>query len=185
MKLGYLLFDRITWLDFIGVYDPLTRLKSMGFLPDLSWETCAFELPVRDSFGLAMVPDKIGEPLHDYDVLIVPGGFGTRDLIQREDFMDWVKTAGPVPLKASICTGSLILGAAGFLQGKRATTHFDEYAALTPMCGEVVKARIVEDDGLITAGAVATSLDLGLHLVEKWAGTKAREQIRQRMDYPA
>ena len=77
----------------------------------------------------------------------------------------------------------MILGAAGFLKGKKATTNFNEYESLQQYCGEVVKERIVEDQNIITSGAVSSSIDLGLYLCEKWAGKEAKEKIREMIDY--
>jgi transcriptional regulator GlxA family with amidase domain len=183
MKIAFIIFDGITWLDFVGIYDPISRLKSMKYLPDLSWDICAFTEAVSDNFGLEMKPNKIKESLSNYDVIIIPGGFGTKKLIADNEFMDWIKTAKEVNFKISICTGSLILGAAGFLKNKFATTHFDECETLKQFCKEVKKERIVEDGNVITAGAVASSIDIGLYLCKKWAGQEAEIEIRKRMDY--
>jgi transcriptional regulator GlxA family with amidase domain len=184
MKIAYIIFDEITLLDFIGIYDPISRLKSMGYLPDLTWDICAYsDKNVTDSFGLELVPAIIKKSLANYDAVIIPGGFGTRELQFDSEFIEWIKTAELVQHKISICTGSLLLGAAGYLTDKKATTHFQEYESLKPYCKEVVKARIVEDDDVITAGAVSASIDLGLYLCEKWAGQNAKDEIRKKMDY--
>ncbi|MFD0749069.1 DJ-1/PfpI family protein [Mucilaginibacter calamicampi] len=183
MKIAYIIFNQITWLDLIGIYDPISRLKSMNYLPDLSWDICGFTDTVSDSFGLEIKPDKVRNPLNDYDVIIVPGGLGTRQLQFYDEFLKWIKTAVDAPYKISICTGSLILGAAGFLENKKATTNYQEYAALKPYCREVTEDRIVDDNKTITAGAVSASIDLGLYLCNKWAGESAASSIRQRMDY--
>jgi transcriptional regulator GlxA family with amidase domain len=183
MKIAYIIFDGITWLDVIGVYDPISRLKSMQYLPDLSWDICSFTNIVTDNFGLEIKPNKIQNMLADYDTVIIPGGHGTRELQYNTDFLNWIKTSEKARYKISICTGSLILGAAGFLTGKKATTNFLEYAALQPYCKEVSKDRIVDDNDIITAGAVSASIDLGLYLCKKWAGQEAQNEIRKRMDY--
>ena len=183
MKIAFVFFNNITWLDFVGVYDPITRLKSLNYMPDLSWDFCAYTSSVVDSYGLGFQPKFIDTTLAGYDVLIVPGGYGTRELQADTGFMQWLRTAEKVPLKISICTGSLLLGAAGFLKGKKATTHFSEYEALGKYCNEVSHDRIVEDGNIITAGAVTSSIDLGLYLSNKWAGKEAAATIRQRMDY--
>ncbi len=183
MKIAYILFNGITWLDFFGVYDPLSRLQSLKFIPKLQWDLCSFTEKVSDNFGLQVVPTKVKESLANYDVLIVPGGFGTRPLRFEKAFLDWVRTAEPVKQKISVCTGSLILGAAGFLIHRKATTNFQEYDTLKPYCKEVVAERIVEDQNIITAGAVSSSLDLGLYLCEKWVSKEAAAQVRKRMDY--
>src|SRR5947207_12636550 len=123
MKIAFIIFDKMTALDFIGIYDPVTRLKSMGFITDLHWDICANTEEIRDDRGLRFTPTKLGESLHNYDMIVVPGGFGTRELVDDMQFIEWLKTSEPCKLKVSVCTGSLLLGAAGFLRGKRATTH--------------------------------------------------------------
>jgi transcriptional regulator GlxA family with amidase domain len=183
MKIAYILFNGITWLDFIGVYDPVSRLKSRNYIPELDLDFCSYSEIVSDNFGFAIKPMNIRTPLQGYDALIIPGGFGTRELQTDPDFISWIQTGKEIPLKASVCTGSLILGAAGFLKGKKATTNFQEYENLKPYCREVVKERVVEDNGIITAGAVSSSLDLGLYLCEKWGGKSAAKAIRARMEY--
>ena len=80
MKIAYIIFDGITWLDFIVVYDPMSRLKSMEYLPDLSWDICSFTNTATDNFGLEVKPNKIQNALADYDAVIIPGGHATRDL---------------------------------------------------------------------------------------------------------
>ena len=182
MKVAYIIFDGITWLDLIGIYDPISRLKT-HYLPDLSWDVCSLTNCVQDNHGLQMIPTKVNSSLAGYDVLIVPGGVGTRTLIHNPSFLDWIKTAHAATFKVSICTGSLILGAAGFLKGKAATTHFKEYETLQPFCKKVLKERIVEHGDVITAGAVSASLDLGLYLCRKWVGPEAENDIRKRMNY--
>jgi transcriptional regulator GlxA family with amidase domain len=173
----------MTSLDLIGVYDALNRLKSMNYLPDLSWDICSYSETVKDNFGLEIKPSKIKNSLAGYDAIIIPGGHGTRQLQFDTGFIDWIKTADEVNYKISVCTGSLILGAAGFLKNKTATTNFNEYEALRPYCGKVSTDRIVEDGDTITAGAVSASIDLGLFLCNKWAGQDAAKEIRKRMDY--
>lgn len=191
MKLAYIVFEGITWLDFVGFYDPISRLVSLNYLPDLSWDICVFSnsvpdpspIFIGDPFGLQMAATRIKPSLADYDAIFIPGGFTTRQLRLNPSFIGWIKTAAPVTHKISVCTGSLILGAAGLLTGKKATTHYQEDETLRPYCSKVIAERIVEDGDTITAGAVSSSIDLGLYMCEKWAGTEAREEIRKRMDY--
>jgi transcriptional regulator GlxA family with amidase domain len=170
-------------LDFVGVYAPLTRLKSRGHLPDFSWVTTAITPAVRDGFGLSLDVDLVRPDLSDFDLIFLPGGFGTRALKDDADFIDWIKTAQSVPLKTSVFTGSLLLGAAGFLRGLAATTHFNEYDRLDPYCREVVRQRVVDEGTVVTGGGVAASLDLGLHLCERLAGPAARQDIQRSMHY--
>lgn len=183
MQIAYILYDDLTLLDFIGFYDPISRLRSMKYLPDLGWQLCATKAMITDSFGMHIRVDQITPDLSEFDVIYIPGGLGSRALQHDPAFISWLKTAEQVPWKISVCTGSLLLGAAGMLQNKRATTHFDEYDSLGAYCQTVVKDRIVADGQLITGGAVATALDLGLYICEQWAGPEAVQAIRKRMNY--
>ncbi len=184
MKVAFIVFNDLTLLDFAGVYDTITRLKTMKFKNNLSWDICALTEMVRDKHGFKIIPDKVRNNLGKYDAVIIPGGMGTRSLQNDSEFIDWIKTAQNVQHKISVCTGSLILGAAGFLKGKKATTNHNEYESLKQYCSEVLKDRIVEDQDVITSGAVTSSIDLGLYLCEKWAGKEAKEKIREAIDYP-
>ena len=184
VKTAFIIFNNLTALDFVGIYDPLTRLKSMDLLPDFEWKICARTKEVSDDRGLRFTADTVNEPLDHYDIIVVPGGFGTRELISDSDFLQWLKTSAPARLKVSVCTGALLLGAAGFLKGKRATTHANNFRDLQPFCANVVDARIVDEGDVITARGVTSAIDLGLYLVEKLAGPDARARIAKQMDYP-
>lgn len=182
MRIAFLLFNGITWLDMIGVYEPITKLKT-HYLPGLSWEICGFTKQCEDLFGLQVTAALVQNDLSAYDAIIVPGGIGTRQLQHDQAFITWLKSAAPVKYKISVCTGSLLLGAAGFLKNKKATTNFQEYDTLRPYCAQVVEERIVDDEDTITAGAVSSSIDLGLYLCRKWAGVEAENFIRNKIDY--
>ncbi len=184
MRIAFVIFDGMTALDFIGVYDPVTRLKTMGFMPDLAWEICAYTREVRDGAGLQFMPTRVSEPLSSFDMIIVPGGFGTRELTQDDAFIQWLRTAERCPLKVSVCTGAKLLGAAGFLRGNRATTHHNAMDDLRAFCSTVVKdQRIVDEGAVITAGGVTSGIDLGLYLCRKLAGRGVMEQIARQMEY--
>jgi cyclohexyl-isocyanide hydratase len=99
-------------------------------------------------------------------------------------FIEWLRSGASARLKVSVCTGALLLGAAGYLRGLKATTHPNAYDELRPYCDEVVPERIVDEGGVITGGGVTSSIDLGLHLVERIAGVGPRAQIALQMDYP-
>lgn len=184
MKSAFIIFDGITFLDFIGFYDATTRLKSMKIMDGFDWHVCSTKKSVLDDRGLRIEASHVNSSLDAYDMLFVPGGFGTRQLQRDANFIDWLKGASPVPLKVSVCTGALLLGAAGFLKGRRATTHPGVYEDLRPYCGEVVRERIVDEGDLVTAGGVAASIDLGLHIVERLSGPSGRARIAAQMDYP-
>jgi cyclohexyl-isocyanide hydratase len=187
MKAALIVFDKMTYLDFVGFYDPLTRLKSMDVMPDFEWRILSNRPQVADDrgpAGMKMVPDAVMEPLGGYDLVYVPGGMGTRPLQHEREFVDWLKTAAPAKLKVSVCTGALLLGAAGFLQGRRATTHPGALKDLEPYCSRVMTDRIVDEGSVITGGGVSSSIDLGLHVVEKLTGAEARSRIAAQMCYP-
>jgi putative intracellular protease/amidase len=80
MKIAYILYDGITYLDFIGIYDPISRLKSMKYIPDLTWDICSNKPQIEDNFGLTILCDKTLNDLSHYDMIIIPGGYGTRTL---------------------------------------------------------------------------------------------------------
>jgi len=184
MKAAFIIFDRMTSLDFIGFYDPVTRLKSMKIMDDFEWRICSTARSVVDDRGLRMEADTIAEPFDSYDMVFLPGGFGTRVLQHDRAFVDWLKTAESARLKVSVCTGALLLGAAGFLRGRRATTHPNAYKELEPYCGSVAKDRVVDEGDIVTAGGVSSAIDAGLHIVQKLAGAEARARIAAQMDYP-
>lgn len=187
MKAALIVFDRMTYLDFVGFYDAVTRLKSMGILPEFDWRICSNVERVSDDrgpHGMTMIPESVMEPLDGYDLLYVPGGMGSRTLKEDAAFLSWLRTAKSAKLKVSVCTGALLMGAAGFLKDKRATTHPSALGDLRPYCGKVMDERIVDEGDVITGSGVATSLDLGLHVVERLAGADARERIAKQMCYP-
>lgn len=184
MKVAFVIYDRMTAMDFVGVYDAVTRLKTMRFIADFEWDVCALAAEVTDGSGLRFVPSRVGGSLAEYDWVIVPGGFGSRELATDEAFLAWLETAAVCRLRASVCTGSVLLGAAGFLRGKRATTHPTSFEQLRPYCEQVVDERIVDEGDVITARGVTSAIDLGLYLCEKLAGREVRERIAAQMDYP-
>lgn len=184
MKTAFVIFDRMTALDFIGVYDPLTRLKSMRLISNFEWDVCAVAAEVADDKGMSFTPSVVAEPLNKYDLIVVPGGFGTRTLQHDKAFVDWLRTSERVKLKASVCTGSLLLGAAGFLKGRRATTHPSAFEELKPYCAQVVDERVVDEGEIVTARGVTSAIDLGLYLAERLASAEARRRVAKQMDYP-
>ncbi len=183
MKIAYILFDGITLLDFFGFYDPIKNIKTLKYLEHLDWDLCATQETIKDSFGLEIHIDQVYPDLSEYDMIFIPGGYGTRSLQFDENFIAWIRTAKDVKFKISVCTGSLILGAAGFLKDKSATINFKAYDALEQYCSNVLPHRIVDDHNTITAGAVTSSIDLGLYVCEKLIGKEKTEHIIKGMDY--
>jgi len=185
-RIAFLVFPQLTFLDFVGAYDALRRIARMGIDPEVTHRIIGTEAEIVDDTGLVMTPDSIYEDLAPFDLLYIPGGFGTRALVDDTRLIAYLKTWGPERPLASVCTGALLLGRAGYLQGKRATTHSRAFDLLRPYCREVVTdQRIVDEGQVVTAGGVSSSLDLGLYLVEKFWGAAAREKIAAQMEYRA
>lgn len=184
MKIGLVLFNGVTFLDFVGFYDVIYRLNLFEKTKGTSWDICGWSDEITDELGMVVKTNLIRPDLSVYDLLFVPGGMGTRKLKDDPDFVAWLKTAEGVPYKLSVCTGSLLLGAAGFLMNKQATTHPRAYDLLKPYCRNVLEARIVKDGNTITAGGVATSIDLGLYIIKMFSGEEEMEQVKLQLDYP-
>ncbi|MEF2965328.1 DJ-1/PfpI family protein [Paenibacillus sp. M1] len=184
MKLAFVVFDGLTFLDLIGFYDVIYRLNLFEQTKGLTWDFCGPAEEVKDELGLTVKVGKVYPDLSAYDLIFVPGGMGTRSLRFDETFVSWLRQAEHCRYIVSVCTGSLLLGAAGYLHGKRATTHPGSYDLLEPYCREVVKMRIVRDGNVITAGGVATLIDLALYMVNMLAGEDAALQVKRQIDYP-
>lgn len=184
MKIAFVLFDGVTFLDFVGFYDVVNRMNQFEQATPTSWDICGMSEEVEDEKGIAVRIHKVRPDLSAYDLLFVPGGLGTRKLQHDEDFIDWLRQAEDVPYKVSVCTGSLLLGAAGFLKGKAATTHPNQYDLLRGYCQDVIETRIVKDGSTITGGGVSTSIDMGLFLIKLLLGDEAATAIQKQIDYP-
>ena len=183
MKVAFVIYDNMTLLDFAGVYDPVTRLRSMGFVPGLSYDICARTGQIRSAEGAVLNAGDVAGDLSAYDIVIIPGGDGIKDLMKDPVFLRWISVASEKTTVVAVCGGSLLLGAAGMLRTRRATTHPGLMNVLPHFAREVSHDRIVDEGTIITAGGVTAALDLGLYLCEKIAGQDAREKIRHQMDY--
>ena len=186
-NLALVMFSGQTHLDFVGFYDCMLRLKAVR--PQFEMRFCSRERQVLDSGGLTIDAGEITTDLGGFDAVFVPGGMETRRLKDDAGFISWLATARDAKYKFSVCTGSLLLGAAGFLRGRRATTHPFCYDLLAPYCADVVHERLVRESlpaggEIITAGGVSSSIELGLCVIEKFAGASAREAAAMAMDYP-
>jgi transcriptional regulator GlxA family with amidase domain len=183
MKIAFVIYENMTLLDFAGAYDPITRLKSMGFIGDLSYDICARTERVRSSEGAVLVAGQVQNDLSAYDYVIVPGGDGIKDLMKDPEFLRWIAVPSDTTVVAAVCGGSLLLGAAGLLRTRKATTHPTLMPVLEHFAGEVLTDRIVDTGYIITAGGVTAAIDLGLYVCEKIAGPDARRKIQVQMDY--
>ncbi len=181
MKVAFCIYDGMTVLDIVGAYDPITRLDRMDFMP-LEWDICAATEDVSAD-GWALGVDRIKPDLGEYDLVFLPGGFASRELRHDGEFVEWIETAASCEYLTSVCTGSLLLGAAGFLDGKRATTHPSAFDTLSEYA-EVVDDRVVRDGNVITGRGVSSSIDLGLYVVEVLSDAETRKAIAAQMDYP-
>lgn len=189
----------MTLLDLVGPLDALSRIASMGFDPTTTCEVIALARR-RDSdegdrasdppvvwsaCGGELVTARYRPPLDAFDVLVVPGGPGTRALESDEEAIAWLATFPANRIHASVCTGALLLGAAGRLHGKRATTHKTAMKELARFGAIAVEDRVVDEGPLVTAGGVTSGIDLGLHLVERLAGREVAERIATQMEVVA
>lgn len=186
MKIAFILFEGLTTLDFVGFFEPVTRLSLYKdrLKEELRWDLCALQEEVRDDRGMTIKVQKIRPDLSEYDLIFVPGGYATRKLRNDNDFIAWLQTARDSAMKVSVCTGALLMGAAGWLQGKRATTNPSAYDLLVPYCDEVIHSRMVKDGNIVTGGGVSASLDVGLFLVELFSCKDIAIEIQEGMDYP-
>jgi cyclohexyl-isocyanide hydratase len=188
-RIAFLAFPRLTLLDLIGPYDALRRVRTMGVDPSVEHRVVAIgDAPdghVADDSGLRFAVDDVYAPLDAFDLLVVPGGHGTRELEHDPRCLAYLRSWGTTRPIASVCTGALLLGAAGHLAGLRATTHFSAYDQLAPYCREVVRdVRLVDEGRVVTAGGVTSGIDLGLHLVGTHFGAEARQTIARQMVVP-
>ena len=168
------LFERVTALDAVGPYEVLQRIPTLDvtFIGHRKGE-------VRTENGLlGLTVDATFEEFPEPDVMVVPGGVGSRQLLDDRRVLDWVRDAHQgTRLTTSVCTGSLVLGAAGLLGGLTATTHWSCYAELAATGATPTPARVVEhlDERIITAAGVSSGIDMALRLVELLVdGTAAR-----------
>ncbi|OGL13840.1 MAG: hypothetical protein A3F92_12355 [Candidatus Rokubacteria bacterium RIFCSPLOWO2_12_FULL_71_22] len=185
-RIAFLVFPRLTFLDLVGGYDALRRVATMSIDPEVTHRIVGTEPEIADETGLVVKPDGVYEDLARFDLLYVPGGLGARSLMDDARLLEYLRTWGTARPVASVCTGALLLGRAGYLRGKRATTHHRALDLLRPLCREVVSDRRIVDEGqVVTAGGVASALDLGLYLVERFWGADARVKIAAQMEYRA
>ena len=184
-RAAFLVFPQLTLLDIVGPYDALRRVKTMGFDARFDWRFIGTHDRVQDDSGFPVQIDSVRPNLEDFDLLVVPGGKGVDFLAGDERFFSWLRSWGDTKPVASVCSGSLLLGEAGWLDRLPATTHPSRFDQLRPYCGDVVTDKRVVDAGrIVTAGGVSCGIDLGLHLVNRYWGTDAVSRIARRMVVP-
>ncbi|SMG18194.1 DJ-1/PfpI family protein [Paenibacillus aquistagni] len=184
MRIAIVVFDGMTLLDATGFYDVMYRLNRIEQHRKVSFELCGMKPSIKDEQGVRVEVDKVRPDLSTYDALYIPGGFGTRYLRYDEEFVGWLRIAEKVKFKIAVSTGSLLLGAAGFLKCKRATIDPNHLDLLKPYCSEVLSSHLVKDQEVITAGGISASIDVGLYLVHLLSGDEVLDEVKQLLDYP-
>ena len=182
-RFAFVAFEGMTLLDLVGAYDPIARIASMGFDPASSCEIVSAQGFRAWQGALAELRvTRVRPDLGEFDVVVVAGGPATRALVENPDVTAWLAEFPSNRLIASVCTGALLLGAAGRLQGRRATTHARALELLGVYGAVAVRERIVDEGQLITAAGVTSGIDLCLHLVKRLVGEAAANAIAARME---
>ncbi|MCG8591948.1 MAG: DJ-1/PfpI family protein [Proteobacteria bacterium] len=182
---GILLFEDVEELDFAGPFEVFGMASKLS--ADLRVVTIAEGSdPVRAFNGLRVVPDHSFENAPALDILLVPGGMGTRKLVDNAAVIDWLrKTAADCEWVTSVCTGTLLLHEAGVAAGKRTTTHWAFVEALRER-GDIEvleEVRYVRDGNLVTAAGVSAGIDMSLWLLGQIEGIPRARQVQKMMQY--
>jgi len=194
-NVGILIFDHVEVLDFAGPFEVFSRTRlDPGVESRRSEERAPFRVftvartaaPVTATGGLRVIPDHPFTTAPPIDLLVVPGGFGTRALLQDEETLGWIRQVASAARKmTSVCTGSLLLAQAGLLENRRATTHWGALDLLASL-GKGVRvdrtARVV-DDGIITSAGVASGMDMAFYVVESLFGRAVADETAHYIEY--
>jgi transcriptional regulator GlxA family with amidase domain len=180
MQIAYLLYDRFTALDVTGPHDVFNSVpgNESVFVAERTG-------PIRnESDTLSMVADATLDEVRSPDMVVVPGGFGNRLLLQHEPLHDWIRDVHETSTwTTSVCTGSLLLAAAGLLDGAPATTHWLARDLLAELGAEPVPDRVVEHGKIVTAAGVSSGIDMALHLVQKINGEEVAQAVQLGIEY--
>jgi putative intracellular protease/amidase len=180
MQIAILIYDRLTALDAIGPYEVLSRLPGAKV-------TFVAEQPGprrTDTEALALLADASLGELPKPDIVLVPGGPGQAALMQDGPVHRWLRSAHETSTwTTSVCTGSLILAAAGLLAGRRATSHWLALEELRGLGAEATSERVVFDGKLVTAAGVSAGIDMALALAERIAGEQVAQAIQLGIEY--
>ena len=180
MEIAIPIFDRFTALDAVGPYEVLSRL------PDARVRFVAQEPgPKQTETGmLSLTAEAALEDVPSPDVLVVPGGFGTRPLMEDEAMLDWIRGVHETSQwTTSVCTGSLLLAAAGLLDGLEATSHWGALDVLAQYGARPTQQRVVEQGKIITAAGVSSGIDMALTLAARIAGDEIAQAIQLGIEY--
>src|SRR6202140_4752902 len=179
LQIGLVVFPRVTQLDMTG---PLQVFSSVpGAKVHLIWKRIE---PVASDTPLLLTPTTTFADCPPLDVICLPGGVGTDDMVNDEEMLDFLRRqAKGAKYITSVCTGSLVLGAAGLLQGYRATTHWTAMDHLAPFGATPTKTRVCVDRNRITGGGVTAGIDFALTLVSIMVDRESAEAIQLRLEY--
>ncbi|KTR01143.1 AraC family transcriptional regulator [Aureimonas ureilytica] len=179
LRFGLLCFPGVQQLDLTGPYEVFASARDAAV--QLVWKDLR---PVRSSTGLMLTPDTLLTDAPDFDVLCIPGGSGVNALLTDETVLAFIRDkAQRARFVTSVCTGSLVLGQAGLLQGKRAATHWNAMDFLPAFGAIPVAERVVRDGSVITAGGVTSGIDFGLTVVAELLGREEAETIQLSLEY--
>jgi putative intracellular protease/amidase len=180
MQIAFLLYEGLTALDAIGPYDVLMRIPGaeVVFVAEQPG-------PIGTEAGaLALVASDSLEQVRSPDVLVVPGGYGNRALLKHEPVLRWLREVHDATTwTTSVCTGSLLLAAAGVLDGVPATTHWLAFDLLARLGAEPRAERVVEHGKIMTAAGVSAGIDMGLRLAQRIAGDEVAQAIQLAIEY--
>lgn len=196
LSVGIFIFPDVEVLDFAGPFEVFSRTRTMpGPASRRSEETAPFEVftvaatrdAVRATGGLRVVPHHDFASAPRADVLVIPGGFGTRALLEDAPTLEWIRgSAAAARRVTSVCTGALLLARAGLLAGRRATTHWgalDLLAEIDPTVTVDRQSRVVED-GIVTSAGVAAGIDMAFDVVESICGRAVADETAKYIEYP-
>ncbi|MFL5843651.1 MAG: DJ-1/PfpI family protein [Solirubrobacteraceae bacterium] len=180
MQIAIPIFERFTALDAIGPYDVLSRLPGARVT-----FVAAERGPVRSDNGmLAIVADATLAEMPAPDVLVMPGGYGTRPLLTDETMLDWVRGVHATSTwTTSVCTGSLVLAAAGILEGREATTHWAARDELERLGSPYVERRVVQHGKVLMGAGVSAGIDMALTLAAQIGGDEVAQAIQLYIEY--
>jgi len=178
-KVGLLLFPAITQLDMTGPYEVFTKLP--GAEVHLVWKTLE---PVKADGGMRIMPTTTFEACPQLDLICVPGGAGMNPLLNDKETLAFLtRQSAASRYVTSVCTGALVLGAAGLLKGKRATTHWMSHDMLADFGATPVKERVVVDGTTITGGGVTAGIDFALRVAAEAFGEDVAKAIQLGIEY--
>jgi cyclohexyl-isocyanide hydratase len=179
LNIGMVLFPGLTQLDLTGAYEVLARM------PETRVHLVASTAdPVQSEWGLTMLPNTTFADAPPFDVLCVPGGWGVDRHLDDDELLDFLRSRGEqARYITSVCSGALLLGAAGLLQGCRATTHWMSLDLLPLLGAEPVRHRVVRDGNRITGAGVTAGIDFGLTLAAELFGAPIAQRIQLAIEY--